>query len=79
MIIQHCMTIYIHTEMNTFNVTTYMISISDNYINLAVKGHITVCMHTQLIFGGDMGGVPPGCISSHWYVKRKSAKLKSAC
>ena len=31
-------------------------------------------MHTQLDFGSNMGGIPPGYTSSHRWVKRKSAK-----
>ena len=27
--------------------------------------------YTQLEFGSNMGGIPPGYTSSHWYVKKK--------
>ena len=32
------------------------------------------CMHTQLDFESNMGGIPPDDISSHWCAKPKSAK-----
>ena len=33
-------------------------------------------MYTQLHFGSNMGGIPPGYTSSHWCVNRKSATKK---
>ena len=34
-------------------------------------------MHTQLVFGSNMGGIPPGCTSSHCCVKRKVPQKKT--
>ena len=33
-------------------------------------------MHTQLDFRTNMGGILPGCVSSHWCVMQRVPKLE---